>query len=44
MSTDATWTDEEADIQRECWTHGYLLSDEQLQAEVNARREVEPPM
>lgn len=33
------WTDEEAAIQRECWAHGGLLTDEALQAEVAARRE-----
>lgn len=34
------WTEQEAEIQRECWSHGYLLTPEQLDAEVRARSEV----
>lgn len=39
MSADA-WTDEEAAVQRECWSHGFLLTYEDLVAEVERRREV----
>lgn len=35
-----SWTEEEAEIQRKCWAHGYLLTPEQLRAEVRALGEV----
>jgi hypothetical protein len=38
VSWDA-WTDEEAAVQSECWSHGFVLTYDDLAAEVERRRD-----
>jgi hypothetical protein len=40
LEGDGVWAEEYAAVQRECWSHGLLLGDEDLAAEVERRRGV----